>query len=309
MIGRRASRRAVPPAGSNGPPWSWLRPAAAFAASAIASCACEGVDLGSACPAGAIRINDLCVPERFADECDGDRDGFRAAACGGTDCDDDASAVNPAAQEVCNDADDDCDGDVDEGLRGTYYPDSDGDEYGRTGDSALACLRPPGFAERGGDCDDTNPEVRPDAPEICNALDDDCDGFTDEGVAARYYRDADADGYGAALEWVDSCVEPAGYVTVSLDCDDSDRHTNPGVDEFRDLLSAGGLWDHNCDGLDEVEYPNARVDCATCTGPVVGWAAATVPECGVSGTLVHCGWAPGTGCSETSRATEVQRCR
>lgn len=56
-----------------------------------------------------------------------------------------------------------------------------------------------GFTEMEGDCDDQDPDVYPGATEICNNLDDDCDGLWDEEDAAgctTFYKDADHDGYG-----------------------------------------------------------------------------------------------------------------
>src|SRR5262245_44469098 len=38
-----------------------------------------------------------------------------------------------------------------------------------------------GFTVEAGDCDDSNPDVHPGAPEVCNGIDDDCDTQTDEG--------------------------------------------------------------------------------------------------------------------------------
>ena len=90
---------------------------------------------------------------------DVDGDGFSDAECGGLDCDDTVSAINPDAIEDCgNDVDDNCDGLIDEAF------DHDLD----------------GFTVCEGDCDDNAHTVSPDSPEICfNGIDDDCDGMID----------------------------------------------------------------------------------------------------------------------------------
>ncbi len=48
--------------------------------------------------------------------CDEDGDGFFASDCGGQDCDDTEADINPDSQEVCDDVDNDCDGNIDELL-------------------------------------------------------------------------------------------------------------------------------------------------------------------------------------------------
>jgi hypothetical protein len=42
-----------------------------------------------------------------------------------------------------------------------YYRDGDGDTYGDSAAQQKACSQPAGYAERGGDCDDTDPKVHP----------------------------------------------------------------------------------------------------------------------------------------------------
>ncbi|MFO8016786.1 MAG: putative metal-binding motif-containing protein, partial [Candidatus Woesearchaeota archaeon] len=71
--------------------------------------------------------------------------------------------------------DNDCDGDVDEGLKTTYYADSDGDEYGDSSNSTESCSAPPGYVENDNDCNDNKAGIHPGARDICgNGIDEDC---------------------------------------------------------------------------------------------------------------------------------------
>ncbi|MBK6485137.1 MAG: T9SS type A sorting domain-containing protein [Chitinophagaceae bacterium] len=98
-----------------------------------------------------------------------------------TDCNDANAAIHPGATEICNDIDDNCNAQTDEGLLITFYADNDGDLYGNANNSTLACTLPNGYVTDNTDCDDTNASVYPDAPEILfNGIDDDCDGYLDE---------------------------------------------------------------------------------------------------------------------------------
>jgi len=101
-----------------------------------------------------------------------------------TDCDDSNGAVNPAAEEVCNAIDDNCVGGIDEGLIfSTWYADGDGDTYGDAGTSVSTCDGAPvGYVADATDCNDETAAVNPGATEICNTIDDNCDGNTDEGL-------------------------------------------------------------------------------------------------------------------------------
>ena len=121
---------------------------------------------------------------------DADGDGYG----GSDDCDDQDAAVNPGAVELCNQIDDDCDDQVDQGLLAQWWVDADGDGYGLDSVAVDACEAPSGYSDNNQDCDDTDAAVNPTAVELCNEIDDDCDGFADDGVPRSWYADADEDG-------------------------------------------------------------------------------------------------------------------
>ncbi|MCX6747175.1 MAG: MopE-related protein [Candidatus Pacearchaeota archaeon] len=82
--------------------------------------------------------------------------------------------------EVCNGLDDDCDGQVDEGVKNTYYHDGDSDTYGDAGHSTQACSPLAGYVSSSSDCNDGNAAIHPGATEICTGgLDEDCDSLID----------------------------------------------------------------------------------------------------------------------------------
>jgi Putative metal-binding motif/FG-GAP repeat len=95
-----------------------------------------------------------------------------------TDCDDGDATVHPAAVEVCNDLDDDCDEQVDEDALSTWYVDVDGDGWGDAGKSAASCLQPSGYVDDGTDCDDADAAISPGAVDECeDGIDQDCNGL------------------------------------------------------------------------------------------------------------------------------------
>ncbi len=117
-------------------------------------------------------------------------------------------------------------------AQNTYYADVDGDGYGNEFAPLLAATQPAGYVTNSLDCNDNTAAISPDATEVCNGQDDNCDDATDEGFATNsYYSDLDGDGYGSGAATV-ACQSPgAGYVTNALDCDDENDFVNPEGEE------------------------------------------------------------------------------
>ncbi len=165
------------------------------------------------------------------------------------DCDDSNAAINPAGMEICDGVDNNCNDLVDEGLTFiNFYRDADEDGFGDPELSILSCTQPMGYVENSNDCDDTNAAINPQASELCDGLDNNCNDVTDEGLTfITYYEDADGDGFGNPEVSVNECNIPDGFVEDSSDCDDTNSEINPNVE---DIVNNG--IDEDCDGMDAI---------------------------------------------------------
>ncbi len=189
---------------------------------------------------------------------------------------DDGSCILPTA-EVCNEVDDNCNGEVDEFVTTEFYLDGDNDGYGTVSEVVFACTLPIGYVTNADDCDDsmityedldadgfgsttivacgamnntdcndTDASINAGAIESCNNIDDDCNGVVDNDVLfTSYYTDADTDGYGTGNEMA-FCADPGvGYSLTNDDCNDTNAAVNPQAEEVAD----NGI-DDNCDGVE-----------------------------------------------------------
>src|SRR5690606_24332964 len=175
--------------------------------------------------------------------------GIRSCTEGGTwgPC---KAAIGPQP-EVCDGKDNNCDGILDNDAQDneTWYADIDQDGFGDPMSPKQACAPGPrGYVQNNTDCDDGNTAINPDATEVCDMADNDCDTFVDEGDAApvTWYADTDDDGYGDLVNTLVACQAPVGYVADSSDCDDAAVAVNPGATEVCNMI------DDNCiNGIDE----------------------------------------------------------
>lgn len=200
-----------------------------------------------------------CTPATFYPDADGDSfgdpNGSTHVACrekdgyvlDATDCDDADALVSPSSAETCDGTDNDCDDEIDENSAvdaPIWYRDADDDGLGTPDIAIRDCNGAYGYVPEAGDCNDADATIYGGSLEICNDIDDDCNGSIDdittiEGTGGdTFYRDADGDFQGAPDNTIVACSAPEGYVEINYDCDDGDPN----------IRSTNGL--EICDGVD-----------------------------------------------------------
>ncbi|MFT5679444.1 MAG: hypothetical protein ACI8RZ_000348 [Myxococcota bacterium] len=162
----------------------------------------------------------------------------------------------------------------------TWYLDSDTDGYGDPATTAEAATAPDGHVVDGTDCDDSNAAIHPGVTEVCDHLDNNCDGVIDEDLPLfDWYPDSDGDGWGDDDGVVSDCVALSGHIETGGDCDDIDSLTSPDAAEVCD----DGI-DNNCDGWDSRCRLEGTISLADAEARYLGMGAGDV-----AGNALACG--------------------
>ena len=126
------------------------------------------------------------------------------------------------------------------------------------------------------DCDDTDSNVSPGETEVCDKIDNNCDGEVDEASAvdaSTWYPDNDGDGYGIFEDAVVACFAPYKHAGQAGDCDDDNPATAPGSNEYCNEI------DDNCNTVVDDNATDALTWYADLDGDGYGDDEVTVVSC------------------------------
>ncbi len=220
------------------------------------------------------------------------------------DCLDTDATRFPGAVEVCDAADNDCDGTIDEAPASNSCSLPHATSACVSGGACGIASCTGGFSDCNGIASDGCEAfgAGPGTPDGCDGVDNDCDGrFDEDATTTVFYRDVDMDTYGASTSGtVISCMAPPGYVSGASDCNDMDATRHPGALEVCD----GG--DNDCDSA--IDEAPATASCGTLSHGTAGCLSGG--RCGVAScnaNYADCNADATDGC-ESALATDVFHC-
>ena len=188
-----------------------------------------------------------------------------------TDCNDNSDVANPEVTEVCDEIDNDCDAEIDESSASdatTWYHDVDGDGFGDETDSQVACTQPSDYVADDTDCNDDSDDINTSASELCDDIDNNCDGNTDEDFDVG---DSCSSGVGAC----------AATGTLECNSDGTATECNAATTESSDEL-CGDEIDNDCDGETDEGFETAGDACSTGVGACEATGVFTCTDDGLS---------------------------
>jgi large repetitive protein len=232
-----------------------------------------------------------------------------------SDCNDSVMTVFPGALEACDGIDNDCSGVIDDGMRVACFNDGDDDGYPPMGAASMMFCPDSSRASVGGcptnrthrsptvaanrDCNDVDRDIHPGATELCDGIDNDCNG-SDDAMRVRCFADGDLDGYppagaSSSMECPDPARMAVGFCPVNrtnrdpataanVDCDDSNPGFGPGVMEMCSVPAV----DQNCNGTADEGIVTCYAD-GDRDGFAPTGAAMLAPACAITGGYGGCG--------------------
>jgi hypothetical protein len=218
----------------------------------------------------------------------------------GVDCNDGNASIHPGATEICNGIDDNCNGQIDEGVTTTFCVDADKDSY-CTSTCVSACSAPNSSYRTqsscvgvpGNDCNDANANINPGATELCNGIDDNCNGSVDEGYNINQACVAGSAGVckrNGTIQCASTSTTTCSPEAGTASGEHSSASTDPLIYTGSNTVNYTAAWDWNCDGTIELR-PSGLINYNFATGSVASSLCAGDYQSacsGAAGAQVNC---------------------
>ncbi|MGM0555183.1 MAG: putative metal-binding motif-containing protein, partial [Myxococcota bacterium] len=214
---------------------------------------------------------------------------------GSDGCESSCTPTQPPT-EVCDGVDNDCDGRIDN-AENKWYRDADGDGYGADDSGIIQCDRPSdAYVDQGGDCNDSDPAINPgvveecqgDSCELCNGIDDNCNGRVDEDCPCTGDETQTCFPFGSGSPGNGNCAEGEQQCSEGTfgDCTGAVGPETEVCDDF----------DNDCDGNTDEGFSDKGTSCTVGTGACEN---SGTYECSGDGSGVTCSVSAGSPSSES----------